>query len=279
LRVSEFQAEYGLMGAGAVNNSLIARLPRQAQALGPVAAVSFRVASRIVNSLGAGIPARSAAELDGMRVILFHASPDQFPSLIDSLGTANIKWPGKSLVFCDCDSPISTGEVFRDRGASVAGLRKSPLATRLIVDGDGTALAFAWRMAKDLGMKAVELNPENVLAFEMALTLGSGALTPLIDQTALLLRQCGVRDADAARLSASLFEQTAREYARTGRQSWIWYQRAPDIGRLLAQLGSARKRFRKMAGELILFGLEETGRHTHSVRAIREILNREKEGD
>ena len=272
MRESEFQPEYGLMGAGAVNNSLVARLPRKLQALGPVAAVSFRVASRVVNSLGAGVAARSADELNALRFILFHSSPDQFPALTEVLALANIRWHGKSLVFCDCDCSEDTRQLFEGRGAHVAVLRRSQLPGRLIVEGTGAALAFAHRLAKDLGVKAIEIAAENKQAFEMALTLGSAALSPLIDQTAILLRQCGVRDAEASKLAAALFEQTAREYARTGRQSWAWYQRAPDDARLVAQLNAVGDQLRRMAAELILFGLEDAGRHGESAITIRDAL-------
>ena len=47
-------AEYGVIGAGALSKSLIGQLPRKARQIGPVAGVSFRVASRMANSLRAG---------------------------------------------------------------------------------------------------------------------------------------------------------------------------------------------------------------------------------
>lgn len=277
LRGSEFQPEYGLMGAGAVNASLIARLPRSTRALGPVAAVSFRVASRIVNSLAAGTPVRTARELDASRVILFHSSPDQFPLLLEALSAADIKWPGKSLVFCDCHAEISTAENFRDRGASVAGVRRSALPRRLIVEGDGPALAFAHRLARDLGSKAIEIGSDSAGAFEAVLTLGSGALTPLIDYATGLLRQCGVRDAEAPKLAAALFEQTAREYARTGRQSWAWYQRPPDPADIVAQVGAAGEPLAGLLGEMILFGMKESGRHRETTQAIRTAIDGKEE--
>lgn len=267
-----FQAEYGLIGAGAVNASLIGRLPKRAASLGPVAGVSFRVASRIANSLGAGVPVRDLAELNPLRAILFHSSPEQFPALVARLRAAAIAWAGKSLIFCDCTPEPSAAEWFRGRGASVAGLRRCALATRLVVEGSGPALTLAHRLAKDLGMKTIELTPESAEAFEAAMTLGSGALTPLIDRASGLLRECGVRDTEAPRLAATLFEQTARDYARTGRQSWAWYQRAPGAARLLAQFAAAGDTLRGVLTGMVLFGLDEFGRHGETARAIREAL-------
>lgn len=256
------------MGAGAVNASLIARLPGKNRALGAVAAVSFRVASRIVNSLGAGKAVRCPAELDALRVILFHSSPEQFQPLAEVLYAARIDWTGKSLIFCDCEPSQAAEDCFRRRGASVATLRRSALPTRLVVEGCGPALAFAHRMAKELGMKVIELTPESASAFEAAVTLGSGALTPLIDRACFLLRECGVRDTEAPKLAAALFEQTAREYSRTGRQSWAWYQRPPDLTGLGVHLKGLMSR-------LILFGLDEFGRHGDTAEAIRMAVRRD----
>jgi hypothetical protein len=273
LPASEFQPEYGLIGAGAVNGSLIARLPAIGRTLGPVAAVSFRVASRIVNLLGAGKPVRTADKLDASRVIFFHSSPEQFPVLLQALIAAEIEWCGKLLIFCDCTAELSDVEGFRDRGASVASLRKSALPARLIVEGNGPSLALAHRLAKELGSKAIEISPDSALAFEAVMTLGCGALTPLIDCASALLRRCGVRDGDAPKLAAALFEQTAREYARTGRQSWAWYQHPPDPGRILAQLEAAGEPLSNLLSDMVLFAMEESGRHPETTRAMRSILS------
>jgi hypothetical protein len=243
------------------------------KAIGPVAAVSFRVASRIVNTLGAGIPVRSAADLDSVRVILFHSPPDQFPALAESLLAAPIRWAGKSLIFCDCQCSEEYAGRFRALGVRHAGIRHCAIPSRLIVNGDGPAMLVAHRLARDLGMKTIELTAATTPAFETALTLASGAITPLIDQSAGLLRQCGLRDTEASRVAAGLFEQTAREYGRSGRQSWTWYQRPPNAALLWAQLGAAGTRMRRIIGEAILFGLEEHGRHEDAARALRQSLS------
>src|SRR5947209_20218778 len=59
---SKLKTEYGLIGAGGVNARVTGQLPRNAVALGPVGGVSFRVASRIANTLKAGWPVRSLDE-------------------------------------------------------------------------------------------------------------------------------------------------------------------------------------------------------------------------
>lgn len=278
-RASEFQAEYGLICAGAVNGSLVASLPGIARTLGPLAGVSFRVASRMANGLGAGTAARSAADLDGVRVVFFFSPEDQFSSLLEALRKAPIRWHSKSLIFVDCEYEDEIAAEFRGRGASVGGIRRCPIPGRLVVDGDAGALALAHRLAKDMGIKAIELNRETTPAFEAALTLSAGTITPLIDQVAGLLRKCDVRDTEATRLAAGLFEQTAREYACSGRQSWMWHVRGPEIPRLWASLGTVGNRLRRLVGELILFGLDEAERHAAEADELRAKLAQTESGD
>src|SRR5689334_831594 len=97
-RELEFRYKYGLLGAGAVGSSLIGQLPARAKELGPVSAVSYRVASRIANTLRAGFPVRTTGELRAARCILFHAPPEFVEPLIDGLEEADIGWEGRALV-------------------------------------------------------------------------------------------------------------------------------------------------------------------------------------
>ena len=270
LRESEFQAEYGLVAAGAVNSSFIGRLPGKRRALGPVAGVSFRVASRIANTLRAGVAARSVEELGAVRVILFHSSPSHHASLLDLLRASAIQWTGKSVIFCDSDS--AGAEELRTAGASVSMLRSSAIPGRMVVEGANPSLGFALRLIRNLRMKAIQIEAGSNAALDAAVTLATGALTPLIDHSAGLLRRCGLRDSDAMKLAAALFERTAREYSHSGRQSWAWFSREPDIDNLVRQIGAVGDPLRPVVCELMESGLRELGRNPESAARIREAL-------
>lgn len=266
----EFQPEYGLIAAGAVNSSFIGKLPGKARALGPVAAISYRVASRIANSLRAGKAARSPDELDSVRLILFHSPAAQQVALLDLLKAASIQWQGKSLIFCDSDA--SAADHFRQAGASVTALRRSSIPGRMVLEGSNPSLAAAHRLTRRLNMKGLEINAGCAAGFEAAITLGTAALTPLLDHAAALLRQCGLRDSEAMRLAAALFERTSKEYSHSGRQSWAWYSREPDVESLLQQLDAAGSELRPLLVRLILAGLTELSRHPEVERRIRLVV-------
>jgi hypothetical protein len=272
---SKIEPEYGIVGAGAVSASLVGQLPRNARALGPVAGVSYRVASRIANTLQAGWPVRSIDELDRVRLILFYSPREHFPVLSDALMGASIQWAGKSLIFCDCDAGAALVDRFRNAGASVARLRRCGLAGRLAVEGSAPALTLANRLIRELKVKPLAIDPGTESLFDGAMTLGSAALTPLLDGVARMLRQCGVRDTDAVQLAAGLFARTAADYAHSGRQSWAWHIERPDAGELLAQMDAMGEPFKSLLRELALLGFGAFDRHPSVARLIEKAAHPE----
>ena len=247
--------KYGVLGAGAVRASLIGRLPSRARDIGPVCATSYRLASRIANSMGAGYPVRRAEELGVVPVVLVYTPAEHLDDLAALLRAAAIDWRGKALVFCECAPDAGTLREFAEKGASTAIAQK--FGMRLIAEAeDGAALRAVQTLARDLDLKAVQISSGARDAFGTAVLLGTAVITPLIDRAAELLREAGIRDSEAARMAASLFEQTARDYAHSGQQSWTWYARGPDAGQL--EQAVARE---VILRKLVLFGLERFGKH------------------
>lgn|GEM_PF-3485606 len=263
--------KYGVLGAGAVGKSLIGRLPSKTRDLGPVAAVSLRVASRIANALRAGHPVRSADELNEASVILFHSPPDQAQALLEMLDAAAIHWSGRSLIFCDCEDAPSARARFQARGAATASARQFGIPGRIAIEGNGSALAAVHRMAREWKLKAVEISQGATDAFDTAVTLGCSAITPLIDSTAALLRGAGIRDAEASRIAAEIFQQTASDYAHSGKQSWAWYTREPEAARLQAQLAAAGANLEPVLRELLCYGLDTFAKYPELGSALKRL--------
>jgi hypothetical protein len=269
--VPGYRSKYGIVGAGAVSKSLIGQLP--GKALGPVSAVSYRVASRIANTLRAGNPVRSAEELNSAPTVLFYSPPDQMESLLESIEPALIDWTDKPLIFCDCVPGRAAIERLRARDVSIAVARRFELPDYLIVSGTAPALTTAHRIARELHLKAIEIPAGKAGVFDAAVTLGTSALTPLIDSAAAYLREAGVRDLDAPRLAAALFQQTAGEYAHSGKQSWGWYTRQPLPDDLEAQVQAAGTQLGPVLRQMLLYGFELFGKHDGVAEALRVDAN------
>jgi hypothetical protein len=265
----EYRFRYGILGAGAVSRSLVGRLPINMGNLGPVAAASFRVASRIANTLRAGYAARSASELNAAAVVLVHSPPDQACLLLQMLEAAEIQWDGKAVIFCDCDDAPEVRARLRARGASTAVARHFGIPGRILVAGNGVALTAALRIAHELKLKPVGILPDAPDTFDAAVTLATAAITPLLDQVAGLLREAGIRDAEAAQIASALFAQTASDYAHSGKQSWGWYTRQPAAERIEAQVAAAGAELGPALRGLLLFGLETFAKYPDLERELR----------
>src|SRR5260370_7270627 len=91
---------FAVAGGGRVSGSFVARLPDLANALGPVAAQSYRLASRIVNSIGAGRAVRTYGELNAATLILICA-PVRGVEQIASALSGPLGCPGKIFLLCE----------------------------------------------------------------------------------------------------------------------------------------------------------------------------------
>lgn len=269
-RASAFQAEYGVIGAGAVSKSLIGQLPRKSRQIGPVAGVSLRVASRMANSLRAGHAARDADELDAAPVILFHAPAVQVRAIAELLERAHIRWKDKPLIFCDCEAPVALVERFRALGASTAVARQFGISGTIMVEGSPPALACAHRIAAELRLRAIEIVPGTGDVFAAAITLATAALTPLVNRAAGMMRDCGLRDKDAVQMATALFEQTVQGYGHSGRQSWAWHVREPEAEQIEAEIVAVVDPFRALFRQLILSGFEDFEKHPEVARDLRK---------
>jgi hypothetical protein len=263
-------AEYGVIGAGALSKSLIGQLPRKARQIGPVAGVSFRVASRMTNSLRAGYAARDADELDGTPVILFHAPAVQVRAIAELLERAHIDWKDKPLIFCDCEAPVALVNRFRALGASTAVARQFGISGTIMVEGTAPALACAHRIASELRLRSIEIAPGASDVFAAALTLATAALTPLVNRATSLMRACGLRDQEAVRMATALFEQTIQEYGHSGKQSWVWHVREPESEQIGAEITAVGEPFRNLFRQLILAGFDDFEKHAEVARELRK---------
>jgi hypothetical protein len=262
--------EYGVIAAGGLSKSLIGQLPRKSRQIGPVAGVSFRVASRMANSLRAGYVARNADELDQTPVILLHAPADQVRILAELLEHASINWKEKPLIFCDCEVPVPVVDRFRSMGASTAVARQFGIAGAIMVEGTAPALACAHRIATELRLRAVEIAPGSSDVFAATLTLATGALTPLVNRAASMLRASGLRDKAAVRMATALFEHTIQEFGHSGKQSWAWHVREPAVEQIEAEIAAVGEPFRPLFRQLILSGFDDFEKHPEVASQLRE---------
>ncbi len=266
-RESESPDEFALVGAGPAAASLAAALARNPGKLGPVVGVSYRVASRIANSLGLGTPARDVSALRAIDLILFHAPMQQMRILASQFQEAGLDWSRKNLVFVDCDAgPMREGPM---AAAASAWITRCPIPGKLAVGGHGTALTAAIRLASRHDRRPLIVPSTAKHRFDAAMLLGGAAITPLIDAVAHILRGTGLVDKEATQMAVMLFQTTIQAYGRSGRQSWEWHVQEPDREKVESQIAALAEREAGVLRDLLLLGFERFQRHEEVAAVLR----------
>src|SRR5581483_3913935 len=126
-----------LYGAGAVSKSFIAGLPRLPRQLGPVAASSYRLASRIVNSVRAGFAVKSLEGFEDEQLILICVPDPALAGVVRHLAAARLDWFGREVLLCDSHYDSRALDPLREPGAETGSLKPIHSAPgRFIVEGD-----------------------------------------------------------------------------------------------------------------------------------------------
>ncbi|MDQ6699925.1 MAG: DUF2520 domain-containing protein [Acidobacteriota bacterium] len=233
--------QYALVGAGSVGKSFLAQLPRLTQQLGPVAAASPRLASRIANTLGAGVPVKSMDALDSAKLILICVSTDSFDKVVGELSRADITWERKILLLCDSNLYSNSLPDFRMRGAFTGSI--NPLADvskRFIVEGQPAAVRAAKHLVSELSGRAIALNADRMWSYHAALTFSSGLFTPLIESCVESLHSAGAPGVIAVRIAEGLFQRSLRSYMHAGRKSWSGSLAHGDEGAIESEIEELR---------------------------------------
>ncbi len=211
----------GLVCAGGMNQSFLARLPAWLSRLGPVKASSFRVARQMANSLRAGYAAShySALELCSM---IWVAVPE--PCLDHVLRELSAQTPMHKtmVVLCGCVRDSLAPAPLLAAGARVASL--NPVADTLerifVGEGHPHTMRALRRLLGEDRRKLVELKPGTKPLFFAGVHVAAPLLLPWIDAAMESLRASGFSRSDAARVGESLGVHTLRKYVRAGARAW-----------------------------------------------------------
>ncbi len=209
--------QFALIAAGRVNASFVARLPRLAVRLGPVAAQSYRLASRIVNTLGAGHAVKDYAALTRTRVILICVAPAGLAGVAARLGKCEIR--GRVVLLCDCERDSSAIGELAAQGAAIGSLSSVPGAGGwMALEGQKAALREANELARELHANVVEVTYGRMDRFAAGVELTATQIRPLLDRSAELFRSAGLAPRTTTRLLEAVFESSLRAYVRAGRR-------------------------------------------------------------
>ena len=212
---------FAVIGGGRVSGSFVARLPRLGSDLGPVAAQSYRQASRIANSIGAGHAVKRYEDLDGSALILICAPAKAVGQIVSALADA-IDGRGKILLLCDSGVDSRQLAGLKSKGAKVGSIQAIPgfEGRRFVVEGDGAAVRAAKRLVGQLGGRVEEVSAAKLDVYAAGLSFGRSLFTPLMEASLLCLQEAGMPKPSAMKVVEALFQSSLRAYAYAGKRSW-----------------------------------------------------------
>ena len=211
---------FAVAGGGRVSASFVSRLPHLAAELGPVAAQSYRLASRIVNSIGAGHAVREYAELNDSPLILICAPSSVVAPIVSALADS-IECSGKTILLCNDGADSGYLAPLQLRGASVASIHLIPgFEKRFVGEGDRSAIREARKLVKKLGGRLEEINTNKVAVYSAGLSFGIGLFTALMEASMQCFLDAGMSKASAVKVVETIFQSSLRAYVYAGKRSW-----------------------------------------------------------
>jgi hypothetical protein len=199
----------------------------QAGRLGPVISSNYRVASRFVNTLRAGVPAEDYGLLDPCKLILVRVGEDEWYEVLEGLVQAQINWNGKSIILCDTDLDSSEWCELEQRGASVASLLYTEINDQsyYVMEGNPKAVADAQAILNLPRVRVIELARSRKSMF-LACREAAAMIVPLAAAAEEELRRAGVKPDTAAWMVEHWFQDGLRAYKKAGRRAWNgnWYR-------------------------------------------------------
>jgi len=205
----------GLICAGGVTHSSLARMPSVLATVGPVLSVSLRVARRMANALRAGQAVHDPEALRSCDTIWI-AVPDKHLDRV--LSPFRRALERKTIVLCD--SVRDSGSIAIP-AARVATLnRLEPGENFLVAEGHPDALRMLRRIAKQERAKLIELNSGSKPLFLAAMNLAGRLMLPSFSAAVENFRSAGFSRSDATRAAEMLTRGCLRAYNKAGRKAW-----------------------------------------------------------
>jgi hypothetical protein len=211
----------GLVGAGGVNRSFLARMPALLGRLGPVKGSSLRVSRRIANGFRAGVGVADYAALQHCDLIWMFGPESTLDHVAAELA-GTVLLAGKMVVLCEVMRDSLWPSPLRTAGARVATLNCIPESDEhtFVAEGHPAVVAELRKLLALEGRKLIELRPAAKTLYLSGVHLGAHLLMPWIAGAVESFRAAGFSRSQAARTVQTLGARALRAYAKAGAKAW-----------------------------------------------------------
>ncbi len=237
------QQPMGLVCAGSVKQSWIAKVTPLWDRLGPVKSTSIRVASRIVNAMHAGYASAGYDALNGCSVLFVAVLPSQISQVLEELTHAHLNWRGKTLVLLDSSVDDEDLSAFRLRQAHTATIDivEESAELRLVAQGDSRTVKMLRRLFETGRIRLLEISPGTKAVFFAGITIAGSFTAPLMAASVECLTATGVKLSQAQLVADAVVSRGRRAYLKAGKKGWIGALAAGDLESLRRQWESVSR--------------------------------------
>jgi signal transduction histidine kinase len=226
----------GLLAAGPMSPALF-RIPNLHVHLGPVAAATLRVASRLANRLKAGIAVQPEC-LGAAELIIITGPEVDFPDLLRLALSAGIDWKGRTAILLDFRRDASDLQPLRELGASTGTLDSLDAFPdlRFVADADDRARRRLQQFATASKSSIFFLEQGRKQVFSAGSAFTGTLLTPLVAATVDCLKKAGLSHSEALLIAERNTLQALRAWFKSGRKGWTGSVPDRDHDTVLRQL-------------------------------------------
>ena len=122
--------QVGLIVEGNSTRSVILRLPGIAEEIGPIKAVTTRVARRVSNFFRAGNVVENYEDLKNCDLVLMRVPDESIPRIVHEIAASQLETSRISFVLCESWLSSDVLKPLSDRGAAVATVVSVPASAR-----------------------------------------------------------------------------------------------------------------------------------------------------
>jgi predicted short-subunit dehydrogenase-like oxidoreductase (DUF2520 family) len=211
----------GLVSAGSVNRSFLARMPALHAHLGPVKATSFLTAKTAVRTLRAGYAVSHYYALELCKVIWI-AVPETSLDRLSSELAAQMPVHRTMVVICDCVRESTAPNALTKTGARIATVNpvEGTREAQFVAEGDGHTVNAIKRLLSTERRKLLVLEPGAKPLYFAGLHLATHLVTPWVDASVRTLRAAGFPRANAVEIAEALVRKVLRDYENSGTKYW-----------------------------------------------------------
>jgi hypothetical protein len=216
----------GLVCAGGVTQSFLARMPALLRHLGPIKTSSFRVSRQAANSLRAGYATSHYSALEPCRLILVavpEASMERIlREMVARTPIRKAAFSQNMVVLCGCERDSLAPNPLHLTGARVASLNPIPDTREqiFVAEGHPDTLRHLRSLFAESRRKIIALKPRSKPLFFAGIYAGAPLLLPWFALGMASLRAAGFSRSEAAMVGETLGIRALRKYAKAGAKAW-----------------------------------------------------------